>query len=285
MIGAQRIWLLANSASGSNDRQALAEVKRACSSGGFALDRVLSFPDQPLPTGDSLDRAGVALVAVFAGDGTANALVAALTGWGGAVLVLPGGTMNLLYYRLHGRRGVEEVVRLVVAGEAQRTRPGVIRCEGGTALADLLAGPGTSWHQVREAMREADLVDIAANAAQALGATLAAPGVACREPECEEGDDYPLIMLTPTAGGIRIRGFRAETAGEYLEGSLAVLQRRFREGPHDDLGLVPQVMLASSDGKALAALIDGEPSECPAEAVFRLVPCGVDLLATEADGR
>ena len=63
-----------------------------------------------------------------------------------------------------------------------------------------------------------------------------APGVACREPGCEEGDDYPLIMLPPTAAGIRVSGFRAETAGEYLEGGLAVLPRRFRAGPPADRG-------------------------------------------------
>lgn len=285
MMGAQRLWLVVNGASGSNDREALAHVQRCCGGGGFVLDRILSFPDQALPEVEELERANIALVAVFAGDGTVNALVAALGGWGGAVLVLPGGTMNLLYHRLHGERSFADVIRLVAAGQARRTRPGVIRCDGGTALADLLAGPGTSWHEVREAMREADVVGVAANAAQALAATLAAPGVACREPDCEEHDAYPLIMLTPSAAGIRVSGFRAETAGEYLEGGLAVLQRRFREGPHDDLGLAAQVTLDSSDRRTLPVLIDGEPGECPAEAVFRLVPCGVDLLATAADGR
>jgi hypothetical protein len=284
MFEAQRIWLVVNGASGGNDCEALAEVKRRCTGAGFTLERTVFFPDEPLPTGESLDRAGIALVAVFAGDGTVNALVDSLPGWGGAVLVLPGGTMNLLYHRLHGERPWAEVVALAAAGEARRSRPGVIRCDAGTALADLLAGPGTSWHQVREAMREADLVGVAANAAQALGATLAAPGVTCREPAGARGDAYPLIMLTPTGGGIGISGFRAATAGEYLEGSLAVLQRRFREGPHDDLGLADQVTLAGSNGEALSILVDGEPGECPAEADFRLVPCGVHLLATEADG-
>ena len=80
-------------------------------------------------------------------------------------------------------------------------------------------------------------------------------------------------------------GFRAETAAEFLEGGLAVLQRRFREGPHDDLGVAGAVTLASAAGRGFAVLLDGEPRECPAEAVFRLVPCGVDLLATEPDGR
>jgi hypothetical protein len=64
-----------------------------------------------------------------------------------------------------------------------------------------------------------------------------------------------------------------------------VLRRRFREGPHDDLGTVPQVTLASTAGEPFGILLDGEKAESRGDAVFRLVPCAVDLLATQADGR
>jgi diacylglycerol kinase family enzyme len=285
MTGSQRIWLVLNEASGSNDRDALAKLELTFREAGLAVERVLVFPDQPLPSGARLDASGIRLVVVFAGDGTVSALISALEGWSGAVLVLPGGTMNLLFHRLHGDRSVADVVRQAAADGARRTRPGVIRCSAGTATADLLAGPGTSWHHVRESMREADLVGVAAGAAQALSATLGAPGVACREPDCAAADEYPMIMLTPVAEGIRVRGFRAETAGEYIEGGLAVLQRRFREGPHDDLGVARRVTLASTTAEPLPLLLDGELAEGAPEEVFRLVPCGVDLLATEPDGR
>jgi hypothetical protein len=285
MLPTNGIWLVVNSASGSHDEEALAGVASSCQGAGLAIERIVSFPKEPLPTGGALDGAGISTIAVFAGDGTVNALVRALDGWSGAVLVLPGGTMNLLYHRLHAERPIDEVVRLAAAGQARRARPGVIRCSAGTAFADLLAGPGTSWHQVREAMRETDIVGVAAHAAQALGATLAEPGVACRHPESGRTRDYPLIMLTPTDRGIVASGYCAETAGEYVEGGWAVLRRRFREGPHDELGLAPQVTLTSTTGDSISLLLDGEPAECPAEQVFRLVPCGVDLLATGPDGR
>ena len=285
MLPTNGIWLVVNGASGGHDGQALAGVKSSCREAGLAIERIVAFPDQPLPTGDALDGAGISTIAVFAGDGSVNALVSALDGWDGAVLVLPGGTMNLLYHRLHADRPIGEVVRLAAEGAARRARPGVIRCSAGTAFADLLAGPGTSWHRVREAMRDADIVGVAAHAAQALGATLGEPGVACRQPESGRTRDYPLIMLTPTDRGIVANGYCAETAGEYVEGGWAVLRRRFREGPHDELGLAPRVTLASTTGDSISLLLDGEPAECPAEEVFRLVPCGVDLLATGPDGR
>jgi diacylglycerol kinase family enzyme len=201
------------------------------------------------------------------------------------VLVLPGGTMNLLCHRLHGDRSAEEILALVAAGEAVAVRPGVIACDAGTALADCLAGPGTRWYEVREALREADVVTAAGKTAGAIGETLASPGIACREPGCGKADGYPLIMLTPSDEGFRIAGFYAENPAEFLKGSWAVLSHRFREGPHDDLGLAAQVTLASMDGEPFGVLLDGEPAQSPGEAVFRLAPCAVDLLATVRDGR
>ena len=185
-----------------------------CGGAGFALARIVRFPAQPLPTAIMLDDAGVGMVAVFAGDGTVNALVTQLAGWSGTVLVLPGGTMNLLFHRLHGEREADEVIRLAAAGEAKAVRPGVIACRAGTALADLLAGPGTRWYEVREAMREADVLAVAGNAAQALGETLATPGIVCREPAVgrrsrRRGEEQGVRDERPEQQ-LRLRGLRRQ---------------------------------------------------------------------------
>jgi hypothetical protein len=283
MMQSQRIWLVVNAGSGSNDGEAQAHLEQCCGRCGFLVERVVRFPDEPLPDGRALETAGIGLVAVFAGDGTSNALVRRLAGWTGRVLVLPGGTMNLLYRRLHGERDMDEVIRLAAWGKARAVRPGVIECRQGVALADFLAGPGTTWYDVREAMRGADVLGAAQGAAQALSSTLAAPGIVCRNPALGIPEGYPLVMLTPTGGGIRISGYHAETPGEFVEQSWAVLRRRFREGPHDDLGLAGEIALASTDGAPFGILLDGEKAEAAAEEVFRLVACAVDLLATEPD--
>jgi diacylglycerol kinase family enzyme len=285
MLTDRRVWLVTNEASGSNNQDAIETLGNACGRAGFAVDRVLVFPAEPLPAPAALDRAGVQLVAVFAGDGTVNALIGELSGWGGKVLVLPGGTMNLLYHRLHGEREADEVIALAASGRAAAVRPKVIACDAGMALADCLAGPGTHWYEVREAMRETDVVGVASTAASAIGETLAKPGIVCRQPSGGRPEGYPLVMLTPTDEGMRISGFYAETAGEFLQGSWALLRHRFREGPHDDLGLAEQVTLANTGAEPFGVLLDGERAQSAAEADFRLVPCAVDLLATESDGR
>lgn len=281
MSGTRDIWLVHNESSGSNDERAMEALEECCGSAGFHIARQTCFPDTELPTADDLGRAGIDLVAVFTGDGTLNAAIERLSGWGGQVLVLPGGTMNLLYHRLHGEREMEEVIRLAAAGECVARRPGVIRCPQGTALADLLAGPGTSWYDVREAMREADVLAVADSAAHAIEETLGAPAIASRELGRKEG--YPLVMLTPHDDGIEVTAFHAETFGDYLGQGWALLRHSFRDGPHDPLGIVPHLTLASTDGEPFGILIDGEKAEAPGEQEFVLAPCEVDLLATAVD--
>jgi diacylglycerol kinase family enzyme len=278
------IWLVNNASSGSNDDGALASLEQACGEHAFHVAHRTVFPAQDLPTPAILDAAGIRLVAVFAGDGTTNTLIATLAGWDGALLVLPGGTMNLLYHRLHGQRTMEEVIAAVARGEAIARRPGVIRCIHGDAYAGLLAGPGTSWGQVREAMREADVAQLATGTVQAIEQTLTGEQIACVEPPLGRAEGYPLVMLTPHDGGIEAEAYYAETAGEYLEQAWALLRRNFREGPHDTLGHARTLRLASTEGNPFGLLIDGEPAEGEAEVEFTLAAAEVDLLATEPDG-
>ena len=81
MDGKRDIWLVRNEASGSNDDDALAALEGCCTNAGFRILRQICFPKDDLPVPAELDRAGIGLVAVFGGDGTANTLVDALAGW------------------------------------------------------------------------------------------------------------------------------------------------------------------------------------------------------------
>src|SRR6478735_815849 len=135
MDGARAIWLVSNAASGSNDDRALAALEACYEEHGLQVARRTVFPEQDLPTPAELDAAGIDLVTAFAGDGTINSLIGTLAGWSGALLVLPGGTMNLLYHRLHGDRALEEVVAAVASGDSLLRRPGVIHCPAGNAYA------------------------------------------------------------------------------------------------------------------------------------------------------
>ena len=283
MSAPRPVWLVSNASSGSNDDAALAALEDGCGRHGFHVAQRTVFPEQDLPTPAVLDAAGIDRVAVFAGDGTINTLIAGLAGWSGAVLVLPGGTMNLLYHRLHGDRTLEQTLAAIARGAAQMRRPGVIRSPYGDAFAGMLAGPGTSWGRVREAMREANVVELAAGTVEAIEQTLTGEMIACTGPALGRREGYPLVSLTPHDDAIEVEAYHADTAGQYLEQAWALLRRNFREGPHDVLGHARAVRLASTQGNRFGLLIDGEQAEAAPEVEFTLAASEVDLLATETE--
>lgn len=281
MTGNRLLWLVANPASGSNTPAAVEALESCCGEHGFMLDRRVAFPDEPLPDAAALDAAGVETLAVYAGDGTTNAAVTGLYGWGGAVLVLPGGTMNLLAKRLHGASPTEEIVARVGAGAARRVRPKVARTAYGDALAGLLAGPGTSWYAVREAMREADIAAMAESAGEAFAETTGGAMLHCAEPRLGRDDGYPLLEITPGQWGLQVDAYHAQNASEFIQQGLALLRRQFRDGPHDRLGLLDRLAVADGANGPIGLSIDGERVEGGAREEFTVAACEVDLLATE----
>jgi hypothetical protein len=280
MTDARPLWLVANPASGSNTPAAVEALESCCGDHGFALDRRVAFPDEPLPDAAALDAAGVETLAVYAGDGTINAAVTGLYGWHGAILVLPGGTMNLLAKRLHGEAPSEEIVARVGAGAARRVRPKVARTAYGDALAGLLAGPGTSWYAVREAMRDIDIAGMAESAGEAFAETTGGSMLHCAQPRLGRADGYPLLEITPGEWGMQLDAYHAENAGEFIQQSWALLRRQFREGPHHRLGLLDRLGVANGGHEPIGLLIDGERVEGAPREEFTVAACEVDLLAT-----
>lgn len=272
--------LLVNPASGSNAAQAVEDVKSALNGNSVAVSRVVTFPDEPVPSAQDLDREGIPLLVIFTGDGSANAAISALSGWGGAILVLPGGTMNLLAKRLHADLSIDDIIAIVAGGGALARRINCAQSRHGIALAGLLAGPGTAWGNVREAMRDLDLAGMAQGAVEAMSETTGGARVTMASPGIGREDGYPLIEINPGEHGLQIAGFYADNAGEYAKQGWALLRRQFRQGPHDRLGMAESMTISSCDGSDIGLLLDGEAYSGGPSETFTVAPCGVDLLAT-----
>lgn len=280
MLNNSKVWLVHNALSGSNSEAALAALVEALHAAGAELHRIIAFPEEPAPTPENLRTAGVDVVAVFTGDGSIHAVVTGLDGWEGAVLVLPGGTMNLLSHRLHGDADALDIIARAAAGRARRHRPTVIGSRHGVALTGVLAGPGAAWNDVREAIREPDVASVVTSVSDAIGVSTSGASVVCREPACGREEGYTALMLTPGDDGLRLDGYYAATLADYARQGIALLRRNFRDGPHDELGAFADVVLASPQGEPMELLIDGEPLRAGAEERFTLATCAVDLLAT-----
>lgn len=277
------LWLVRNSASGSNDEASIAALHAAFAAADCVPARVVDCAAEDLPDRAALEAAGVACVATFTGDGTVSALIPALEGWTGAVLVLPGGTANLLAKALHGDQSVEAIVAAFGARCLHLVQRPCLRFPGHVALIEVLAGPGATWSDVREGLRDGDLAEVASKAVEAMRQSADGSRVAVIEPLLGRADGYAGLRLVPGEGGIIADGYVSETLGDYLKQGVALLKRDFREGPHDPLGQHPALTCRTVDGTPIELMIDGERDSGPAELRFELATLAVNLLAC-ADG-
>ncbi len=86
-----KTWLIVNSRSGRNSEAALVALERSLAEYGMPAEKTIAFPAEELPNRTVLQDADVDRLIVFTGDGTLNAVIEAVAGWSGEVLVLPGG--------------------------------------------------------------------------------------------------------------------------------------------------------------------------------------------------
>lgn len=152
----ERLWFITNPHSGSSDSKKAEAIEAACAERGLSFVGRTDFPDQALPAVADLDHAGADTVVLFAGDGTINAAVCALADWAGAILILPGGTMNMLAKMLHGDA---EPAAILEAAHGREHRVALSCVEAGKyrAFVGLIVGPAASWYRAREHVREGSL--------------------------------------------------------------------------------------------------------------------------------
>lgn len=273
------LWLVVNEASGSNDHEAVQNLIGALERHAGPPAKVIDIQQAAVPDRAALDAAGVGLLAVFAGDGTTNALATGLEGWGGRLLVLPGGTSNLLSKKLHGDLDAEAILAQLPAMRPQRRS--CIRGAEGTALIEILAGPGAAWSDVREGLREGDIGEIARSGAEAIRQSFTGPMVVVVEPAVGRPEGYTGVRLVPQGGAMRVEGYGANSAADLLRQGVALAKRDYREGPHDDLGTFGEVVCRSLGQTPIELMIDGERGTTAPEARFSLAEFGLDLLALE----
>jgi len=283
MAGTGDTWLIYNGASGSHDDDALQHLVAALSDAGHAPAKVLDCKDGT-PGAREADEAGLGMLVVHGGDGTISRTLKGLEGFSGKVLPLPGGTFNLLSRDIFGERDPLEIVSLLRDGRLAPSRRPCIRGDGVLALAELLAGPGAKWADVREELRDNNLGEMIAKGWDAVATSAVGPMVALTEPVAGRPEGYAGIRLCPRAGGITIDGYGAEGLGDYVQQGIAILKRDFREGPHDELGTARKVTCHSFEGAPIPLMVDGERREGAPALTISLDTFDCDLLGPR-DGR
>lgn len=272
MKGNQTLWLIVNGASGSHEDERLSLLMDR-----LGPARVIDCQKDDLPNAAELEAGGVSVLAAHGGDGTLNTAISRAEGWGGAVLALPGGTANLLCRDLYGESSLEEILDSHTGGALVPHRRKCVRTSHGPALAEVLAGPGAVWADVREAMREGSVTETISGAIDATTHSTTGPMIVISEPALGDQDGYAGVRLAPGDAGISVDGYGAKQLADYFMQAVALLKRDFREGPHEELGLHRHVMCRSQGDEPIELMIDGERRTGSAIEEFSLAPLGVDL--------
>jgi hypothetical protein len=255
----KRTLLVINNNSGnasSIDEDVLAAAFVA---GGFQIEGQISLPEDELPLRIEVEKQGYDTVAVCAGDGTVSTLCSNLAGWQGEVLVLPGGTMNLLSRRLHGERLLPDLLEMLPQISAEAASVPVVTVGNTEIFTGLTVGPSTRWGKVREGIRQADITSLSETVPEAWSETLGDEGVWL------EGDmrqSYAGIFIEPRdAQNLRVIAFKADSLGDMVNHGLAWLRHDFRKGPRDELGVMQSATIVG-DQKQTGTLVDGEYQDC-----------------------
>lgn len=146
------LWFITNPKSGTATPAKAEALATVFADRGLVLAGRTAFPDDALPTPEALDSAGVDTAGLFAGDGTINAAVCALAEWHGTILILPGGTMNMLAKHLHGSTDSAAIVAAAVE-HGRRTSLPYVDVAGHRAFVGLILGPAATWVRAREMVR------------------------------------------------------------------------------------------------------------------------------------
>lgn len=265
-----------NSRSGSFDAKLFAKLQDMVDEAGHDISHVALLPDDGLPSCADLTAQAVDMLVVLGGDGTISALTNHVGAWDGAIVPLPGGTMNLLARRLHGDRSPEAILADVLAGRHQRGPVPIVKLEDICAICGVIAGPTVAWVDVREALRDADVGKLAAAIPEALHCTLANDRVSL----LDVAGAFPALFVEPGDSGLSVHGIEAATAAELFGHAWAWLNGDFRDGPNTLLGTVGAATIIG--GETIDLLIDGEPANVPAPLHLHHALSHVDMIATEA---
>jgi len=268
--------LIYNERSGGFDAALIDELEALFAQAGRPITRKQALGEGDLLTADEARKEGLDLIIVLSGDGSISAAADALEGWEGTLLILPGGTMNLLSGALHGDLSAPDIASAWLADEGERLRVPMIRAGKLTAYAGIVAGPTALWGDVREDLRNLDIAALGESVPRALSATLDETGVRIEGQTAQ----FPAIYLEPSPDGICAYGIQASGAADLFKHGVAWLKGDFRDGPSEPLGSHDALDLTATNN-AMEMLVDGERRSLEGALKAQLTPSGVHFYAAQ----
>lgn len=266
-----RVWLVANPASGSTDAGQVAAVRAQLGAAGADILGETRFSDEDLPLAAALEAGAIDTLIIFGGDGTINAVVAAVGDWAGQCLVLPGGTMNKLALALHGETARETILGRIAT--ARLVRLPAADAGGHRALVGIILGPAAAWVHAREGVRKRRFWRAVRAAqvalARSFGGGISVVGTPGR---------HRAVVVTPDADGLEVAMIDAAGVGDAMRIGWSWLSGDWRDSQLVEAGRAAEVTLAGR--RRVRALFDGEPAMLASPVTVRHSMTSLHFVAT-----
>lgn len=260
----QRVWLIINRGSRAVGNNWDTKLSSAFEARGTHVAGLTDFPADPLPTTSELDAAKTDVVAVAAGDGTINAVAHALDAWSGVLLVLPGGTMNLLAKALHGD-ALPEAIVAAVKNPPDAKPISTVDADGHRAVVGAIVGPGASWVHTREAIRHGRWGRLARAVRLAYTRTLSNAVHVRTTGRRSRG--YRAIFIHPGDHELSLVKVRASGWRDGVRLGFTYLTGTWEHARGVETEATVQLTLA--ERRPVSALFDGEPIKLSPRAILR----------------
>jgi len=257
-----KLGMIVNEKSGSVPEDGRAQLECVIAETGhepvFAADPEADIEEQVA----DLMKKGVEAIAVWGGDGTiccvlqqANSRV--------PVLVLPGGTMNLLPKRLHnGELDWKKIVHSVLENPKPTWIPAG-EVSGQRFYVAALFGQLTHIGASREAVREGALLEAVSILTDREALDIDSNiNIEVDEPDKHREFPATAAAVTPAAeGGLEIAVIAPDSHLDLAASALDALVRGWREGAHFHSDCASAIRMRHAEGMSIPATIDGEPCE------------------------
>ena len=274
----QRLWFISNIRSGSATQAGCEAIEAVCAEKGLALAGRTRFPDDPLPDPAELAAARVDTLMLFAGDGTINAALCHYADWDGAILVLPGGTMNLLARELHDVLDPVEIVRRAATLHRTVAVPQVIAGDH-RAFVGVILGPAAYWYRARENMRAGRIRRAIAGIRHAWRVTFGKGVRLADTPELP--GRYQAIWVQPATEGLKVAGVVAHDWRMAGELGWQWLRGHWLAASAVERATVGHLRVRG--GASRLALFDGEPVMLPPGTDIRCAMSGRRFITTRKE--
>lgn len=258
---------LYNPASGSVPSDGAERLRVALEHAGiFGADIIQTDPEDCNGQLRKLAADNPDLFVIWGGDGTLKAALEIVGKMTPNLLLLPGGTMNLLPRSIHGEKTWEQILAEVMASPKRRTLPAG-KANGELFFCAMLAGAPARFAEARESLRRGELAKAASEAAAAIDTVNTLHlDAAYRDGYTFKGGKLPKTSivgavvgsLTKTGKGMEVAALAEPTTGGALNVVWTSFFSDWRSAPGVTVAPATSLEIGNEDGGDIPVIADGE---------------------------